>query len=84
MDFSPSPRAAELVSLVSEFVSTEIEPVMAEYHRQVTESAATGTWTESPILATLRAKAREQGLWNLFLPGRARWPLRQAVRDPRG
>jgi acyl-CoA dehydrogenase len=68
MDFSPSPRAAELVSLVSDFVSNEIEPVAAEYHRQVTESAATGTWTESPILATLRAKAREQGLWNLFLP----------------
>ncbi len=68
MDFSPSPRAAELVSLVSEFVSSEIEPVMAEYHRQVAESAATGTWAESPILATLRAKAREQGLWNLFLP----------------
>ena len=68
MDFSPSPRAAELVSLVSEFVNSQIEPVMAEYHRQVSESAATGTWTESPILATLRAKAREQGLWNLFLP----------------
>jgi acyl-CoA dehydrogenase len=68
MDFSPSPRAAELVSLVSDFVSSEIEPVMAEYHSQVTESAASGTWAESPILATLRAKAREQGLWNLFLP----------------
>jgi acyl-CoA dehydrogenase len=68
MDFSPSPRAAELVSLVSDFVSSEIEPVAAEYHRQVTESAASGTWAESPILATLRAKAREQGLWNLFLP----------------
>ena len=68
MDFSPSPRAAELVSLVSDFVTNEIEPVMAEYHRQVTESAESGTWTESPLLATLRAKAREQGLWNLFLP----------------
>ena len=68
MDFSPSPRAAELASLVSEFVSSEIEPVMAEYHSQVSEAAATGTWAESPILATLRGKAREQGLWNLFLP----------------
>jgi len=27
MDFSPSPRAAELVSLVADFVSNEIEPV---------------------------------------------------------
>ena len=68
MDFSPSPRAAELISLVSDFVSSEIEPVMAEYHRQVADSAASGTWADSPILATLQAKAREQGLWNLFLP----------------
>ena len=68
MDFSPSPRAAELVSLVSDFVSNEIEPVVAEYHRQVSESAASGTWAESPILGELQAKARAQGLWNLFLP----------------
>ena len=68
MDFSPSPRAAELVALVSEFVTDEIEPVAAEYHRQVREAAATGTWAESPILDELRAKARAKGLWNLFLP----------------
>jgi acyl-CoA dehydrogenase len=68
MDFSPSPRAAELISLVSDFVTEEIEPVMEEYHRQVSESAAAGTWAESPILGELRAKARAQGLWNLFLP----------------
>ena len=68
MDFSPSPRAAELASLVSDFVRNEIEPVAGEYHRQVAESAASGTWAESPILGELRAKARAQGLWNLFLP----------------
>lgn len=68
MDFSPSPRAAELISLVSDFVTHEIEPVAEEYQRQVSESAATGTWAESPVLGELRAKARAQGLWNLFLP----------------
>lgn len=68
MDFSPSPRAAELVSLVRDFVTDEIEPVAAEYHRQVSEAAASGTWAESPILDELRTKARAQGLWNLFLP----------------
>ena len=47
MDFSPSPRAAELISLVSAFVTDEIEPVAEEYHRQVTAAAATGTWAES-------------------------------------
>jgi acyl-CoA dehydrogenase len=68
MDFAPSPRAAELISLVSAFVKDEIEPVAEDYHRQVSEAAASGTWAESPILDELRAKARAQGLWNLFLP----------------
>ncbi len=68
MDFSPSPRAAELADLVGTFVSDEIEPVMADYHRDVEEARLTGTWAESPIMADLRVKARAQGLWNLFLP----------------
>jgi acyl-CoA dehydrogenase len=68
MDFAPSPRAAELIDLVGRFVREEVEPVQAAYHRDVSEAAASGTWTESPILGELRAKARAQGLWNLFLP----------------
>ncbi|MCW2819591.1 MAG: acyl-CoA dehydrogenase [Marmoricola sp.] len=71
MDFSPSPRAAELLDLVTAFVRDEIEPVAGDYRRQVAEGATStepGTWTESPILGELRAKARAQGLWNLFLP----------------
>ena len=68
MDFSPSPRAAELADLVGAFIADEIEPVQAAYHRDVAEARRSGTWAESPILGELRAKAREQGLWNLFLP----------------
>jgi acyl-CoA dehydrogenase len=68
MDFSPSPRAAELADLVGRFVREEVEPVQAAYHRDVARAAASGTWEESPIMADLRAKARAQGLWNLFLP----------------
>jgi acyl-CoA dehydrogenase len=68
MDFSPSPRAAELADLVGTFIRDEIEPVMADYHRDVEEARLGGAWAESPIMADLRAKARAQGLWNLFLP----------------
>jgi len=68
MDFSPSPRAAELIDLVGTFVREEIEPVQADYHREVEEARLAGTWAESPIMGDLRAKARAQGLWNLFLP----------------
>jgi len=68
MDFSPSPRAAELADLVGRFVREEVEPVQADYHRDVARARESGTWAESPILGELRAKARAEGLWNLFLP----------------
>jgi acyl-CoA dehydrogenase len=68
MDFSPSPRAAELTDLVGRFVREEIEPVQSAYHRDVAQARLSGSWAESPIMADLRAKARAQGLWNLFLP----------------
>jgi len=68
MDFSPSPRAAELAALVSAFITDEIEPVHDAYHHDVAAARAAGTWAESPILGELRTKARALGLWNLFLP----------------
>jgi len=42
--------------------------VQEEYHADVARLAAAGAWQESPIMGDLRAKARAQGLWNLFLP----------------
>lgn len=70
MDFSPSPRAAELTQAVRAFVDTEISPVEEEYHRSFLTARATGgdPWRPSPILTQLQQRAREQGLWNLFLP----------------
>jgi acyl-CoA dehydrogenase len=68
MDFSPSPRAAELAALVGRFVREEVEPVQADYHRDVARARENGAWAESPILGELREKARAEGLWNLFLP----------------
>ncbi len=70
MDFSPSPRAAELTERVRAFMATEVEPVEEAYHRDLAGLRENGgdPWTPLPILDELRAKAREQGLWNLFLP----------------
>lgn len=69
MDFSPSPRAAELSERVATFMSDAITPVEPDYHRQLAEARRSGDpWTPLPLLAELQAKAREQGLWNLFLP----------------
>ena len=66
VDFSHSATAADYLRRVSDFVRTEIEPVEAEYHRAL--HASENPWTVLPVVEELKAKAREQGLWNLFLP----------------
>ena len=66
MGFEPSPRAQELIAQVEEFIRTEIEPVEAEVH--AAQRQAEDPWQPHPVIAELQAKARKQGLWNLFLP----------------
>ncbi|MGZ4446330.1 MAG: acyl-CoA dehydrogenase family protein [Nocardioides sp.] len=69
MDFSPSARAADLTARVADFLAEEVEPVEAGYHRDLAELRRTGDpWQPLPVLEELKAKARERGLWNLFLP----------------
>jgi acyl-CoA dehydrogenase len=69
MDFAPSARAAELTGLVADFMANEIEPVESSYHAQLARLREAGDpWQPLPLLDELRAKARAQGLWNLFLP----------------
>ena len=69
MDFSPSPRAADLTARVAEFMATEITPLEASYHHDIEEARRTGDpWQPLPVIEELKAKARAQGLWNLFLP----------------
>jgi len=66
VDFSHSAAAADYLRRVSDFIRAEIEPVEADYHRAL--RAASDPWVVLPVVEELKAKAREQGLWNLFLP----------------
>ena len=70
MDFAPSSRALDLTERVRTFVAEEIEPVEAQYHRDLSALRNGGgdVWTPLPLVAELQARARAQGLWNLFLP----------------
>ncbi|GAA2021572.1 acyl-CoA dehydrogenase family protein [Nocardioides kribbensis] len=72
MDFSPSPRAADLTARVAAFIAEEVTPVEAEYHaelaRRRADRSGPSPWEPQPVLEELKAKARAQGLWNLFLP----------------
>ncbi|MBD0324356.1 MAG: acyl-CoA dehydrogenase family protein, partial [Aldersonia sp.] len=66
MDFAPSAKAAELLERVTQFIATEIDPIEADYHRQL--RAQDDPWQVPPIIEDLKGKARDAGLWNLFLP----------------
>lgn len=66
MDFAHSAKAAEYLERVGDFIRTEIEPVEPEYLR--TLHAQPNPYVVLPVIEELKAKARERGLWNLFLP----------------
>ena len=70
MNLAMSERARPLYDAVVDFIATEIEPVTREYHDL--GAAREEHWGYHPgqieIIETLKAKAREKGLWNFFLP----------------
>ena len=66
MDFEHSPRAREYIRKVKDFVFDRVVPAEAEYFAHLAQPGQ--QWTVPPIMETLKAEARAEGLWNLFLP----------------
>jgi len=66
MDFSISAKGQDYLERVKRFMANEIVPVEAQYHREL--AALDNRWVVLPVIHELKAKAREQGLWNLFFP----------------
>lgn len=66
MIFEPSDRVRELKSALEAFMEEHIYPNESLYDDQINEGES--RWVEIPILEELKAKAKEAGLWNLFLP----------------
>jgi acyl-CoA dehydrogenase len=61
----PSPKVQELQKRLSAFMDRHIYPNEDRYYQ---ESADGGPWSVQPVVEELKPLAREQGLWNLFLP----------------
>lgn len=70
MDFSLSPRSADLAARVRTFIDEKVEPAEAEMLADIADRRARGEdpWPPHPVIAELQAQARAEGLWNLFLP----------------
>ena len=66
MDFEPSQRCSEFKERLGAFMDEHIYPNEERYER---ERADSGNPHHHPaVMEDLKAKAREAGLWNMFLP----------------
>jgi len=69
MAFQFSERALDLQRRVKQFIDAEIVPAQAAYKSEVDAARKAGNaFIVPPTMERLKARAREAGLWNLFLP----------------
>jgi acyl-CoA dehydrogenase len=64
MNFDYSDKVKKLQKQLLEFMDAYIYPNEKTYYEQIEQNR----WQPPPILEELKAKARAEGLWNLFLP----------------
>jgi acyl-CoA dehydrogenase len=64
MDFEYSTRVQTLQAKLQDFMDRLVVPANVEYHREVEAGRYPMT-----LLDGLKARAKDEGLWNLFLPG---------------
>lgn len=64
MDFAHSPKALELSQRLEAFLQRYLLPYNAAWHQSVQDGVY-----PPPFLEDLKSLARDEGLWNLFLPG---------------
>src|SRR5690242_8384517 len=65
MDFSLGPAETEWRDKVRAFMDAEVRPRVPDYVAQQREGER---WKTLPVVEELKAKARAEGLWNLFMP----------------
>jgi acyl-CoA dehydrogenase len=66
MQFDHSDKVKALLTRIEAFMDEHIYSHEQDYHQWVTDPAT--IWQEWPQMESLKARAKAQGLWNLFLP----------------
>jgi acyl-CoA dehydrogenase len=69
MDFSYSPKVQQLQTQLRRFMDDYIYPNERRFAEELEANTRAGKrWSPLAVIEELKPKAREQGLWNLFLP----------------
>jgi acyl-CoA dehydrogenase len=66
MDFAFDPQTLELRAQLESFFERHIYPAEPVFEEQI--AASDDPWATPPVMEQLKALARKEGLWNLFLP----------------
>ena len=67
MNFDLTDRQRHWRDRVRQFIDTHIRPRMGDYH---TQQAQGDRWKVLPVIEEEKARAKAQGIWNLFMPPR--------------
>ncbi|MAK83446.1 acyl-CoA dehydrogenase family protein [Phenylobacterium sp.] len=65
MDFEYSARQKALIARVEAFMAEHVVPAVPLYEAQQAQGER---WKVLPVIEALKAKARAEGLWNMFMP----------------
>jgi acyl-CoA dehydrogenase len=69
MDFDYTPRSLALQARLRDFMAAHVTPCEARYYEEIAANTAAGRrWTPLVLIEELKARAKAEGLWNLFLP----------------
>ena len=76
MDFDYSPRTRELQARLLAFMDQHIYPNEKAFHEEVDRNGREkgNRWIPTELIERIKPLARDQGLWNLFLPRSSRAP----------
>ncbi|MBB6092000.1 acyl-CoA dehydrogenase [Povalibacter uvarum] len=75
MEFDYSPRVRELQARLLRFMDDHIYPSEKAYEHEIATNRRNGNvWVPVKVIEELKPKARDAGLWNLFLPRSPRAP----------
>ena len=75
MEFDFSPKCKAMQQKLLAFMDEHVYPNEHRYHEEVEANRRAGNaWVPTKVIEELKPKAREAGLWNLFLPKSERVP----------
>lgn len=77
MDFTTNDREVAYRDRIRRFMQQRVIPMRAAYEREL---AAGARWSTLGVMEDLKAEARSEGLWNLFMPPTGAPPIDETYR----